>query len=252
MDKILAVIPARYNSSRFPGKPLFKINGKEMILRTYERVRQATKIDEVVVATDDDRIFNLLKSMGVTVVYTSPDCLNGTERVAEYAAIENRFPIIINVQGDEPYIKAEQIDALAEIMLKTQNPIGTLVHKITTEAELNTHHTVKVIFNNCMEAVYFSRYPIPFIQNLKEDLLRVEQFSFYKHIGIYGFRRDVLLKLSTLSPHPVEISESLEQLRWLMHGYKISVGISPFDSYSVDTPESLEILLDKISAGEIN
>jgi len=235
--KIAGIIPARYASTRFPGKPLVDIGGKTMIRRVYEQALKATSLTDVIVATDDDRIFNEVKSFGGKVVMTSPNHQNGTERCAEVAATLNT-DVVINIQGDEPFIQPQQINLLAGIFSKDV-PIATLIKEhpfhALDEALSNTAR-IKVVVNNNLEAMYFSRSLIPFIRNSSKAL----NTPFYKHIGIYGFRKDVLLELVKLPPSHLELAESLEQLRWLQNGYKIQCAITDMESASVDEPGDLE------------
>ncbi len=240
--KILGVIPARYASTRFPGKPLALISGKPMIQHVYESVVQTGTIDYAVVATDDKRIFDTVKSFGGNVVMTSTNHPNGTSRCFEtLVMLENRdmfFDIVINIQGDEPFIKPRQIELVTNQFKNPGTQIATLAKKIETADELFSPNVVKVVFDSNKKALYFSRSPIPFIRNkpqpewLKED-------GFYKHIGIYGFKKEVLKKTVALPQSKLEKSESLEQLRWLENGYDISLEITDMESMGIDTPDDL-------------
>jgi 3-deoxy-manno-octulosonate cytidylyltransferase (CMP-KDO synthetase) len=241
---VLAVIPARWASTRFPGKALTNIAGKSMIQRVLEQVNQSTKVDRVVVATDDDRIFNHVRDIGGEVMMTSTEHPSGTDRCAEVARQFPEATYILNVQGDEPFIQPQQIDLLADTLI--QNPhaaIATLAKKIDRADFLSNPNVVKLVFSEKVGAIYFSRHPIPFVRGVNQENWLGKQ-DFYKHIGLYGFRREALLEIADLSPTPLEIAESLEQLRWLEHGFRIAVGITEWETIGVDTPEDLEGLSD--------
>lgn len=233
--KIIAVIPARYASTRFPGKPLVDILGKPMIQRVYEQVKQAKTLSDVIIATDDERIFKAVESFGGKVMMTSAQHKNGTERCAEVAD-KNEADVIINIQGDEPFIEPEQIDLLAGLFSDSDTRIGTLVKQENLTVELKNHSRIKVVLNKNMEALYFSRSLIPFMQSSGSS-------QYYKHIGIYAYSKQVLQQLVKLAPTPLEIAESLEQLRWLENGYKIKCALTEHESRSVDTPEDLAAIL---------
>jgi 3-deoxy-manno-octulosonate cytidylyltransferase (CMP-KDO synthetase) len=239
---VLAVIPARWASTRFPGKPLANIAGKSMIQRVLEQVNQSTKVDRAIVATDDERIFSHVRDFGGEVMLTKPEHPSGTDRCAEVAQQFPEAEIILNVQGDEPFISPLQIDLLADTLLQNSySTIATLAKKIDREDFLNNPNVVKVVFSEIVGAIYFSRHPIPFVRGvLPADWLHKQDF--YKHIGLYGFRRDALMKIAGLSPTPLEMAESLEQLRWLEHGFRISVGLTDLETIGIDTPEDLENL----------
>ncbi len=238
---VLVVIPARWASSRFPGKPLANIHGKSMIQRVFEQVNKSDKIDQVVVATDDVRIFDHVQRFGAAVVMTNPAHPSGTDRCAEVALQYPSSNIIINVQGDEPFIQPQQIDLLVDTLLKSsQANIATLAKKIEQANFLHNPNIVKVVFSELAGAIYFSRHPIPYIRGFAPEYW-LEHQSFYKHIGLYGFRRDALLEIAGLSPTPLEKAESLEQLRWLEHGYRIAIGITDWETLGIDTPEDLEM-----------
>lgn len=235
--KIIGIIPARYASTRFPGKPLVSIGAKTMIHRVYEQAKKAQTLTEVIVATDDERIFKEVEGFGGQAVMTSPTHQNGTERCAEVAQNLDA-DVIINIQGDEPFIQPEQIDLLANLFkvnLKT-TPIATLIKEHPLDGELRNSSRIKVVVNKDLNALYFSRSIIPF----QRDSNKALSIQYYKHIGIYGFRKDVLLELVKLPPSSLELAESLEQLRWLENGYTIQCAITTFESASVDTPEDLK------------
>jgi 3-deoxy-manno-octulosonate cytidylyltransferase (CMP-KDO synthetase) len=238
--KILGIIPARYASTRFPGKPLVHIDGKSMIRRVYEQASQSTSLSKIVVATDHFAVFENVKEFGGEVVMTSDTHLSGTDRCWEaFGKAGSGFDYIVNIQGDEPFIKPEQIDLLCSVLQNKEIEIATLIKKIEDEETLFNPNTPKVIFNKYSEAIYFSRQTIPFVRgSVKESWLG--NGSFYKHIGIYAYRSDILKKITLLSPSDLEIRESLEQLRWLENGFKIKVVVTEFDSAGIDTPEDLE------------
>lgn len=244
---ILAIIPARYQSSRFPGKPLVDIHGKSMVQRTYEQALKANSLSKVVVATDDERIFNHVKSFGGDVVMTSTEHPSGSDRCNEAVHLIQKvtgitYDVTINVQGDEPYIKPEQINLLADCFKNLETEIATLVKKVSTTQELFSPSIAKVLLNKNNEAICFSRQAIPHIRQIPEaDWLK--HHTFYKHIGIYGYRTAVLEKITQLAPSAIENAEALEQMRWIENGYKIKVAETEFDSKAVDTPEDLKKLL---------
>ena len=240
--KILGIIPARFASTRFPGKPLIDIGGKTMIRRVYEQAKKAAKLSEVVVATDDERIADEIKKHGGNVVMTSDNHQSGTDRCAE--AVKNvagEWNAVINIQGDEPFILPEQINLLAALFENTEVEIGTLVKKLSDTADLDNPNTMKVVLDIHGNGMYFSRSPIPFVRGAdKKDWL--QKNLFYKHIGIYGYRTDVLEKLTALPQGKLELVESLEQLRWLENGYKIRTAFTESEAISIDVPEDIEKL----------
>lgn len=238
MSKFIGVIPSRYASSRFPGKPLVMIGGKTMIQRVYEQVSQA--LDEVVVATDDTRIKDTVKSFGGNVIMTDSTLPNGTARCFQAVdRLQTNADIIINIQGDEPFINPKQIETIKQIFENSEVSISTLIKKITAEKDLTNPNIPKVIINKKGEAIYFSRSTIPFLRNVpKSDWLN--HYTFYKHIGLYAYRKEVLEQLVNLSPTANEKAESLEQLRWIDHGYKIQTGITEFETIGIDTPEDID------------
>ncbi|MEQ9099948.1 MAG: 3-deoxy-manno-octulosonate cytidylyltransferase [Imperialibacter sp.] len=239
MPNILGVIPARYASTRFPGKPLIDLAGKSMIQRVYEQASKAKLLNKVVVATDDERILLHLQNMGLEVVMTSTNHTNGTERCLEALQLtEGDFEYVINIQGDEPFIDPNQIDTLAGI-LNGKVQLGTLIKRITDPAVLDSPNIVKVVFNRKMEALIFSRSCIPHLRGVSNED-RLSQFTFYKHIGIYAYRVDALAAITHLQPSPLEKAESLEQLRWLENGYKIKVVETDLETMGIDAPEDVE------------
>ena len=237
---IIGIIPARYGSTRFPGKPLVDIDGKTMIQRVYEQVLQSKRLSRVTIATDDDRIFNHAKDFGADTIMTSPKHISGTDRCAEFISKEGvgQWDVVVNIQGDEPYIQPEQIDLLISCFDQQDTQIATLVKKITTTDELFNHNNVKVVMNKRGEAIYFSRSPIPYNRNFPEEEW-LKHSSYFKHIGIYGYRSSTLKDISTLTKTNLEITESLEQLRWIENGYVIKAEVTSLESISIDTPEDL-------------
>ena len=235
---ILGVIPARYASTRFPAKALADINGKPMIQCVYEQCLESTMLSDVIVATDDNRIKDVIEKAGGKAMLTSEDHNSGTDRCAE---IVSNFPdvdYIINIQGDEPFINPEQIDQLCAI-LNSNVEIGTLIKLIDSQEELFDVNIPKVVFNTSLEAIYFSRNTIPFSRGTDKDAW-INEHKYYKHIGMYAYRKDVLQKIAGIEPSDLELAESLEQLRWLENGFKINLKITEFDSIGIDTPEDLE------------
>lgn len=242
--KILVIIPARFASTRFPGKPLAMIKGMTMIRRVYGQAEKAAKIAKVVVATDDARIYDHVKDFGGQVVMTRVSHQNGTSRCAEVVEIFEtsglhlQFDVVINVQGDEPYIHPLQIDKVAGIFDDPAARIGTLVKQISGRNDLFNPNVVKVVFDNNRNAIYFSRQPIPFLRDVPQEEWAAEN-GFYKHIGIYGYRTEILKKLVGLPPARLEKAEKLEQLRWLENGFPVKVEITDSESIAVDTREDL-------------
>lgn len=245
---ILGIIPARYNATRLAGKPLVMIMGKPMIQRVYEQCKKAAKLSDCIVATDDERIFNVIKNIGGKVMMTATTHLNGTARCAEVATRQAEFSTInfdyiINIQGDEPLINPKQIDELA-ILFDTENiDIVTQVKVENNLALLNNKNIVKAILDEQDFALQFNR-----IINDKKILNQIEHVgAFYRHIGIYGFKNKVLQEIAKLPPSKNEIEHHLEQLRWLDNSFKIKVGMTNFESISVDTKEDAEKVIQAIN-----
>ncbi|MFM7154311.1 MAG: 3-deoxy-manno-octulosonate cytidylyltransferase [Bacteroidota bacterium] len=237
---IVVVIPARYASTRFPGKPLAIVQGKTMIQRVYEQACKASLPDKVAIATDDERIFEHALSFGATVFMTDPELPSGTDRCAAVAGLFPGASFIINVQGDEPFVQPEQIDLLASVLINhPEREIATLAKRIEDPELLFNPNVVKVVFSLKNKALYFSRHPVPFVRGAEPGKW-LENQAFFKHIGLYAFKRAVLLELSRLAPASLEMAESLEQLRWLENGYDIAVGITDTETAGIDTPEDLE------------
>ena len=231
--KVLCVIPARYASTRLPGKPLSMIAGKPMIQHVYERACQAQLPDEVVVATDNELVEKAVLDFGGKVVMTSPDHPSGTDRLAEVALMYPDVDVIVNVQGDEPMIPPEVIDRLAEAFNGDANLNMATMKVVMDEEDYENPAAVKVVTDQQGYALYFSRSLMPYPRN------KPEGFKVFKHVGIYAYRRNFLLKYAALAPTPLEKAESLEQLRALENGYKIKVLESDFQGIGVDTPEDL-------------
>lgn len=239
--KVLGIIPARYASTRLPGKPLVDISGKTMIRHVYERVSKV--LDFVVVATDDTRITDEVAGFGGNSVMTSQNHQSGTDRCAEAVGIfENqtgeKFDVVINIQGDEPFIKIEQLQQLISCFNDFGTEIATLIKRIDDSEDIFNPNKPKVIVNNRNEAIYFSRSPIPYIRNFEKENW-IENHVFYKHIGIYGYRKDILLQITKLKQSTLEIAESLEQNRWIENAYKIKTEITEHESFSIDTFDDL-------------
>ncbi len=240
--KILGLIPARFASTRFPGKPLAEISGKPMIQWVFERTSQV--FDHVYVATDDERIKHAVESFGGRVVITSTTHQSGTDRCAE--ALDNvekttnsKFDIVVNIQGDEPFIQPEQLKKVAGCFSDPSTQIATLVKQFSTNDDIFNPNTPKVILNKNDEAIYFSRSVIPFIRS-KDKSEWQGNHPFYKHIGLYAYRCDILREITKLVQSPLELAESLEQLRWIENGYRIRVEKTEMETLAVDTPEDLE------------
>jgi len=242
MSGFIAIIPARFGSKRFPGKPLAIINGKIMVQRVYE---QALKVfNNVYVATDDERILNAVNDFGGNAVMTKKKHTSGTDRCAEAAEkiIESNnidFDIVINIQGDEPFIQVEQLEEIKKCFRSKRTQIATLVKPINNKDDILNPNKPKVVINQKNEAIYFSRAAIPFIRG-KQQSSWIAKHLYYKHIGLYAYRYDVLKKITKLPTGLLEKAESLEQLRWIENGYKIKVAFTEHESLSVDTPKDLE------------
>lgn len=238
----LGIIPARYASTRFPGKPLADMDGKPMIQRVYEQVQQT--VDELYVATDDERISAAVQTFGGRVILTSAEHRSGTDRC--YEALQKaggHFEVVINIQGDEPFIQPEQIELLKNCFSKPDTQLATLVKPFDKngdfEQTLFNPNTPKVVLNNRNEAMYFSRSIIPYIRGEKHTGW-LQTHTFYKHIGLYAYRADVLKEITHLPQSSLEIAENLEQLRWLQNGYTIQTAITQMETIGIDTPEDME------------
>lgn len=245
IKSILGLIPARFGSTRFPGKPLADIGGKPMIQRVYEQAKK--ELQHVYVATDDERIEKVVVDFGGKVVMTSLDHQSGTDRCAEaldlVQSLENKtFYAVVNIQGDEPFISPEQIVLVANCFNDEQTQLATLVKPISRSEDLFNPNKPKVVVSADKMALYFSRSPIPYLRSEPEEKW-VEKHRYFNHIGLYGYRADVLREITQLNMAQLEIAESLEQLRWLENGYKIRVEETNQVAVAIDTPEDLEKLL---------
>ena len=240
--KILGIIPARFASTRFPGKPLTLINGKTMIQRVYEQSLKAESLTDIVVATDDQRIYDAVIAFGGNVMLTSSEHNSGTDRCYEIVEkIGSQYDAAVNIQGDEPFINPEQINHIASLISTEKSQIASLCKPIKDEDELFDENVVKVVFDKNDKALYFSRQTIPFLRKAeKNEKSWMEQRTFYKHIGIYAYKVDVLKEIAKLPQSGLELSECLEQLRWIENSYEIKMGITEFESYSIDTPQDVE------------
>lgn len=238
--KTIGIIPARYASTRFPAKPLAMLGGKPVVRRVYEQV--CGLFDRTVVATDDDRIAEAVRAFGGNVVMTSPNHKSGTDRCRE--ALERcggEYDVVVNIQGDEPFIRKSQIEALLSCFADDATDIATLVKPFTTAdgwAALENPNSPKVVVDGRMNALYFSRSVIPYLRGKDKDEW-LAAHTYYKHIGLYAYRAPVLREITELPQSLLELAESLEQLRWLENGYKIKVGISQVETIGIDTPEDL-------------
>ena len=239
--RFIAIIPARYASTRFPAKPLALLGGKPVIQRVYEQVTGV--ISSAVVATDDERIADAVKAFGGKVVMTSPNHKSGTDRCWEaYQKLGEEYDVVINVQGDEPFIAHSQLKAIMECFNDENTDIATLVKPFSESdglAALENPNSPKVVLDSESRAIYFSRSVIPYLRGVEREQW-LSSHTFYKHIGMYAFRSDVLGKITSLPQSTLELAESLEQLRWLENGYKIGVGISDVETVGIDTPEDLQ------------
>ena len=239
--KFIVVIPARYASTRFPGKPLALLGGKPVIQHVYEQVSGV--VENVVVATDDERIYSAVEGFGGRVVMTSTNHKSGTDRCWEaYQKQGEEYDVVINVQGDEPFIAHSQLRAIMDCFNDEATDIATLVKPFAEEdgiEALENPNSPKVVLDKQSRAIYFSRSVIPYLRGVeREEWLK--KHTYYKHIGMYAFRADVLKQVTSLEQSPLELAESLEQLRWLENGYKIGVGISDVETVGIDTPEDLQ------------
>lgn len=242
---ILGIIPARYASTRFPGKPLADIGGKSMIQRVYEQVKKSKLVTDVIVATDNHEIFDHVTKFGGRVRMTKESHVSGTDRCYEALTLQKApFNYVINIQGDEPFIQPEQIDLLARL-LDGKTEIATLVKKIEDREQLFNPNVVKAVVAANGEALYFSRSTVPHIRNTSEAEW-MSKHSFYKHIGMYAYRTDVLKRLTELPVSALEKAESLEQLRWLENGFRIKVAETTTETVGIDTPEDLQRALGNL------
>jgi 3-deoxy-manno-octulosonate cytidylyltransferase (CMP-KDO synthetase) len=246
----MCVIPARYSSKRFPGKPIASINGSPMIEWVYNRALAANIFDDIIVATDDQRIYDVVKSFDAKVVMTSSDFVCGTDRVAEVAQT-NHADVYINLQVDEPLISPQLLKDLCQPFKENQVLVTTAIKRISSSYELNNPNFVKVVIDNKNDAIYFSRSIVPFYRDADNNNSWCQLHIYYKHIGIYAYRRDFLLLISKLPQGNLEKAEKLEQLRILENGYKIRTIITDYDSMGVDTREDLHAVEEYIRLNKI-
>ena len=238
---IVGIIPARFASTRLMGKPLADIGGKPMIQHTYESSKTSKLLHEVIIATDDARVAEVSRNFGAKVFLTPKDIATGSDRIAYVAKQLPSAEIIVNIQGDEPFIQGIMIDQAVEpLLFDLSVNVSTLAKKIETVDELKSPSVTKVVFDYNNFALYFSRSPIPFVRDARTMYDRVAKADIYKHIGLYVYRRDFLLKFTSLEPTDLEQIEKLEQLRMLENGFKIKVVVTPYENLAVDTPEDLK------------
>jgi 3-deoxy-manno-octulosonate cytidylyltransferase (CMP-KDO synthetase) len=242
--KVLGIIPARYGSSRFPGKPLIDLKGKTMIQRVYEGAKKSTLLSDVIVATDDQRIVDEVQRFGGNVLLTKESHPSGTDRCGEIASQYTDIDVIVNIQGDEPLVDYRQLDALISAFEDEQTKIATLGIKDVSLEDINNTNRIKIVVDHQQNALYFSRSAIPNFANAKGNPL--ELYPFFRHIGLYAYRASVLKELVELQPTQLETIESLEQLRWLYYGYSIRVVETTIETPNIDVPEDVEKVLDFI------
>ncbi|MCL4549764.1 MAG: 3-deoxy-manno-octulosonate cytidylyltransferase [Bacteroidetes bacterium] len=239
---IVGIIPARFASSRLMGKPLADIGGKPMIQHTYHSAKKSKLLDKVIIAVDDDKVYRVVKDFGAEVYMTPKNCTSGSDRIALVAQQIQDAAIIVNIQGDEPFIKGKMIDqAIEPLLFDKKVSVSTLARRITNVEEMKSPSVVKVVFDYNNFALYFSRSPIPFVRDAKSNLEKIQSAEIYKHIGLYVYRREALLKFTNLKPTDLEQIEKLEQLRFLENGMRVKIVYTEYDSLSVDTPKDLEL-----------
>jgi 3-deoxy-manno-octulosonate cytidylyltransferase (CMP-KDO synthetase) len=238
---ILGVIPARFASTRLMGKPLADIGGKFLLQHTFEGASKSKLLDKIIIAVDDDQVAKAAKGFGASVIMTPKDCPTGSDRIAIVAKEFPRADIIVNIQGDEPFISGMMIDqAIEPLLFDEEVNVSTLAKLVEDIEEFKSPSVVKVVFDYKNFALYFSRSPIPFVRDAKDEKEMIEKANIYKHIGLYVYRKEYLLKFTKLEPTDLEQWEKLEQLRMLENGFKVKIVETEFDSFSVDTPEDLE------------
>jgi 3-deoxy-manno-octulosonate cytidylyltransferase (CMP-KDO synthetase) len=243
---IVGIIPARYASSRFKGKPLVKILGKTMLQRVYEQAVKSKALHKVVVATDDERIYNHVLSFGGNVVLTASNHPSGTDRCWDaLKQLPDNYQYVINIQGDEPFINPNQIDELAQVLLDGSTELATQMIAVDSHEILFDNGEVKIVLNTQQQALYFSRMVIPFIKGVPEKEWHVHH-PYFRHVGLYAYRKDILEKITQLPVSSLEKAESLEQLRWLQHGFTIKCVPTTYQSHCIDTPEDIEKVLQLI------
>lgn len=251
--KVVAIIPARYASSRFPGKPLADIGGKPMIRRVYEQVSRCVKVGSVYVATDDDRIADCVRGFGGNVCMTDPAVPNGTLRCwaayRQIVSVTGMQDVLVNVQGDEPMLDPQALCSLLSVFEDKDTGIATLRKKIVSAGELFDPNVVKVVVDKDENALYFSRLPLPYQRELPGSFSEetaghwLERCDYFKHVGLYAFRPEILSELVRLEPSPCERAENLEQLRWIESGYRVRAKETDYESYSVDVPADIEKII---------
>jgi len=240
MSKIVGIIPARYASTRFPGKPLIDINGKSMVQRVYEQASKSKSLNQIVVATDDERIFSHIKNFGGEALTTSTDCASGTDRCYDAVRqLDADIDYVINIQGDEPFIAPEQIDELAAALTGNGIELATQMIKVNSYETLFDKGEAKIVLNSNEEAIYFSRMVIPFIKGVPEIEWHLHH-NYYRHVGMYAYRKDILEKITALPVSSLEKAESLEQLRWIENGFIIKCIVTAYESHCIDTPDDLQ------------
>lgn len=238
---IIGIIPARYHSTRLPGKPLIDIGGKPMLQHTYESAKKSKLLSDIIIAVDDERVFEAAKKFGAEVQMTPKDLETGSDRIAFVAKKLINAEIIVNIQGDEPFIPGKMIDeAIEPLLFDKKVGVSTLAKRIIDEHELNSISIPKVVFDYNNYALYFSRYPIPFSRDSISDKQKLKNSEIYKHIGLYVFRKYNLLEFTSLKPTDLEKAEKLEQLRMLENGMRIKIVVTDKESISVDTTKDLE------------
>ena len=236
--KVLGIIPARYASSRFPGKPLIDLKGKSMIQRVYEGALKSSKIALLIVATDDERIVKEVLRFGGNVEMTKNTHQSGTDRCAEVAARHPGFDVIINIQGDEPLVDHRQLDLLINAFQDSSVKIASIATKKISAEELSNPNRIKVLLKNNNDALYFSRNPIPYTKSVAQT-----HFKFLRHIGLYAFTTETLMKITALTPTPLEKAESLEQLRWLFYDYAIRIVETEIETPNIDSPDDVDYVI---------
>jgi len=237
----VGIIPARFASSRLMGKPLASIGGRPMIQHTYESVLKSKLLHEVIIAVDDDKVYQVAKSFGAKVIMTPKDIATGSDRIAYVASKLPDAEIVVNIQGDEPFIKGRMIDEAIEPLIFDKNVnVSTLARRITNVEDLKSPSVVKVVFDYDNFALYFSRSPIPYVRDAHSNQDRIERAEIFKHVGLYVYRKQALLEFTSMEPTDLEQYEKLEQLRMLENGMKLKIVVTELDSLSVDTPEDLE------------
>jgi 3-deoxy-manno-octulosonate cytidylyltransferase (CMP-KDO synthetase) len=238
---IIGIIPARMASTRLLGKPLADIGGKPMIQHTYESAQRSRLLNRVIVAVDDEKVYSVVKNFGAEVILTPKDIATGSDRIAYVAQNMPEAEIIVNIQGDEPFIKGKMIDqAIEPLLFDTSVNVSTLAKRIDDIEDLKSPSVPKVVFDYNNFALYFSRSPIPYVRDARTNMERIEKADIYKHIGLYVYRRESLLRFTKLAPTDLEQIEKLEQLRMLENGFRIKVVVTEYENLAVDTPEDLE------------